>query len=59
VVTYSIPVLVKLGDATLAMGWVPSGWGVELASDSLAEYAHGGLAADLAAARVAGKCAGS
>ncbi len=60
VVTYTIPVLAKiLGSATQAMTWTASGWGVGLTSGSLAEYSHGSVKADVAAAKAAGQCSGS
>jgi len=56
VVAYAIPVLASFGAGTLAMQWATAGWGVELSDASGAEYGHGSLKADLAAARADGKC---
>jgi hypothetical protein len=60
VVTYTIPVVEKvLGSATIAEDWTASGWRQEFTSGSASDYQHGGLKADVAAAKAAGECASS
>lgn len=56
VITYTIPVLAKLGSATMAMAWVPAGWGVSLDASALKDYTHGSAKADIASARKTGEC---
>jgi predicted MFS family arabinose efflux permease len=61
VVTYTIPALEKLyGSATETMSYMAgSGWGIDLDAKALAEYSHGSVKADVAAAKAAGDCSGS
>lgn len=57
VITYTIPVLKKVyGSAADAMEWTPEGWRVEFDSVAVAQYGHGSLKADVAAAKAAGDC---
>jgi hypothetical protein len=57
VVTYTIPVLEKLyGSATAPMEWTPEGWRVGFDPSAVAQYGHGSLKADVAAAKASGEC---
>jgi hypothetical protein len=59
VVTYTVPVMEKVyGSATNPMEWTPGGWRVEFDAAAIAQYSHGGLEADVKAAKKAGDCAG-
>jgi hypothetical protein len=48
-----------IGTAADAWDYVDGRWGFQLSASSLAVYTHGSTAADIAAAKAAGECAGS
>lgn len=57
VITYTIPVVERLyGSAANPMLWTAAGWRVEFDGSAVAQYSHGGLEADVAAAKAAGDC---
>ena len=59
VVTYTVPVMEKVyGSATNAMLRTAQGWRVVFDASAVAQYSHGGLEADVKAAKKAGDCAG-